>query len=178
MDRQILATLSHFGSSEQRLYPTLHNHRSTSVLWHANLNGCVRYTRQLPGRLSLLSVVQRGRPREPCFGTARSRIYICIFLQSTGYAYAVCIRPRHSRFHLRRDRGGICTARPASTSRSPATLAATQYRRALRGRPARPDGAPRRTPCTRLRSDSDDLARTSTLVRGTPAFAADLSAAS
>ena len=52
-------------------------------------------TRQLPGRRSLLSVVQRGRPREPCFGTARSRIYICIFVQSTGYAYAVCIRPRH-----------------------------------------------------------------------------------
>jgi hypothetical protein len=51
-------------------------------------------------------------------------------------------------------------ARPASTSRSPATFPTIQYRRALRGRPTRPDGAPRRTPCTRLRSDSDGLART------------------
>ena len=66
----------------------------------------------------------RGRPREPCFGTARSRIHIHILIQSTGHAHAVCIRPRHSRFHLRRNRGGICAARPASTSRSPAALPA------------------------------------------------------
>ena len=121
----------------------------------------------------------RGRPREPCFGTARSRIYICIFVQHTGYAYAVCNRPGHSSFHLRRDRGGICTARPASTSRPPATLPTIQYRRALRGRPACTDGAPRRTPCAHPRSSSGELARTSTLVHsGTPAFAADLPAAS
>jgi hypothetical protein len=62
--------------------------------------------------------------REPCFGTARSRIHIHILIQSTGHAHAVCIRPRHSRFHLRRNRGGICAARPASTSRSPAALPA------------------------------------------------------
>jgi hypothetical protein len=69
------------------------------------------YTRQL-----------RGRRPGASIGTDHTRNYqrcsngICILVQPTvtGYAYAVssCISPRHTRFHLRRDRGGTCTARP------------------------------------------------------------------
>jgi hypothetical protein len=132
--------------------------RFSSVLWHDHLNGCVHYTRQLHSRRPLRSAQITREDYQQC------RNDTCIFVQPTGYAYAVCISPRHTRFHLRRDRGGTCTARPASTLRSPGTLPAIQYRRALRGRPACSDGTLRRTPCERLRSNSDELARTSTLV--------------